>query len=123
MSLKLYHNCEQLPVRPFFKIFETGDLSHLLSEPKKRITKKDAEVLNDAWENIMQEYETLTKDNTYSMQMRITNNNIQRLNRIVGIRSALILVACGHPKGVEFLEYWGVEMKDDSVEEISKVRL
>lgn len=120
--MKLYNDCESLPVRPFFKIFETGDLRHLMSEPKKRLSVKDISLLNDTWEAIMVEYEGLTNDSTYSMSMKVTNYNMQRLNRIAGIKAALILLACDRDEGKEYLEYWGIDIGKGNVEDITRIR-
>ena len=99
--MNLYHNCEELPVRPFFKIFETGELKHLLSVPKKRITASEADKLNVTWENIMSEYEELTKDRAYSNSITVSNNRTRKINRLIGIKAAMILLSQHEEEGKE----------------------
>lgn len=116
-----YLSCEELPVRAFFRIFETGDLRHLLIDDM-RLSKKNIDTLTKSWEGIISEYEELTKDSAYSSHMAISNDRMRKINRILGIKGALMLFSLNAEKGREALSFWKIKAGEPTEAEILRIR-
>jgi len=65
--LKLYKNCEELPLRNFFKIISTGDFKYLYKVRNyDRLKSINTEALSMLWGDVILEYADLSNDKNIS---------------------------------------------------------
>ena len=61
--LKLYRNCEELPLRNFFKVISTGDYKYLYkTKNHNRLKTDNTEALSMLWGEIILEYGSINDD-------------------------------------------------------------
>lgn len=99
---KVYRSCSELPVRVFFRILETGDVSPLCYQGKTT-------GLDQIWERIVQEYEALTDAQDYTQHLNSKNRDLLKVNRITALVTLYYLMAY-EPDGdyKEYLRVWNV---------------
>lgn len=112
---RYYKDCSELPVKVFFKILETRDISLLCYRGK-------AKNLDVVWDKILDEYEKLTDSKEYTNQLNEANAEVNRVLRINGLINLYYLMTYD-PDGdyTENLKFWGVggSTKEDVKSEIS----
>ncbi len=89
---------------------------------KQRPSRKDVIGLHKAWEGIIAEYEELTRENAYSNHMAISNDRQRKINRVIGIKAALMLFTINEQKGREALIFWNIKAGELTDEEVTRIR-
>lgn len=92
-------------MRVFYQILETKNLSLLVESGKTN------ENLISVWDSIMREYQSLTKREDYSMNIRKTLSDVLKHNRLNGLISCYHLMRYGI-NCREQLKHWGVEAQN-----------
>jgi hypothetical protein len=85
--LEYYKTCEELPLKIFFKVAESGSFKYLL---KKESAKIDLNELQDAWEDIIIEYGRLDRNLAVTNAVEKSNQVIIYAAQYLEVRAMLI---------------------------------
>lgn len=104
----MFENLSELPIINFFRIIETGDLTHL----SKNNIVDNADKAASHWEKLMFEFEALTGTGDYRMQLREDSEDTKSVNRVNALISLYYLNTLGGYDISGDLKYWNVSGKD-----------
>lgn len=110
---------ETIKAKKFFKVLEENDLKHIL---KRYVINYDQSRLLDAYEKIMNQYETGLNDNSYTNKMRLVNDNLRKENQITALVICFELFKLDPKLAIEELKYFGVNLKDNTFESLIELR-
>lgn len=117
-----YRSCKKLPAILFFDtVIADNDLRGLLmcdELPENYNTKYLEPVLLQ----IQEEYDNLTKRNDFKNGLDSQSEDYEQINRFIGIRAAFRLMVMGEKVALEYLKFWGYDIKDMSIKSITRVR-
>jgi hypothetical protein len=107
---RLYEDCTELPITVFYRIVESGDLSHLTIDGQ--FTEEELQL---RWDAIVREFEALTGKVTLQVQLQKNANDLAAVNRMNGL-IALYYTIVYNGGGIEQdAEYWGVKPSREAV--------
>ena len=114
-KLKIIDTCDRLLIKWFFKILETSEYRYLIElddyDQLPDITEKEFELLESAWDKITEEYDKLTGQFDFYESLMLINDDIKDVNKIQGLKSALLIIDINLKLAKETFEYFGVDTK------------
>lgn len=119
-SLERYDHPDNLPAERFFKILESNDLRYLLKVKKlPEYTPADLEFI---WENIIKEYERITKDNSFTNRLQDLLDDAREINSLIRLRALFSLMRMGEESILEDLKEYGFNFSVINPDNTNKVR-
>lgn len=94
----LYKSLNQLPVKIFYEILETGNLELLGKANQKELTK--------LWSELIEEYWRLTDPINYKRRLSQSTQIIMWQNEINVLFGALVLADLGDKRGIDAMRYF-----------------
>lgn len=82
--MRYYTKCEHLPLRVFFEVVNTGDLSHLYVGKKQKTDN-----IEDVWDDLQDEFGRLSTESSYSNYLDKANKVNQLKNTYMHIKFML----------------------------------
>lgn len=120
-TIRPHQSCRTLPFKKYWHAIETGDLRHILDNDTLP-EYYDISVLQNAWDIIMSEYETISGTFEYSSHIRNVNIRYSRINNLNIMKGAYLLMKLGSEKSIEYLKAIGIKVDKVSVENINYLR-
>lgn len=101
----------------FFKVLETGDVRYILKWDKfPELPDYDQELLRPFWDKIIDEYDKLTGEYFFNEQLLYLKDDLREVNIFNCLRAAYSLFSFDPEKSKETFEYFGIKLKDTSLE-------
>jgi len=107
---RLYEDCTELPITVFYRIAESGDLSHLTIEGQ--FTEEELQL---RWDAIVREFEALTGKVTLQVQLQKNANDLAAVNRMNGLIALYYTIVYNGVDVEPDAEYWGVKPSREAV--------
>ena len=111
MIIELYDTADEINIRTFYKIMETGNLL-LLAKDQAQVKESDKEILNEVWLNLLDFYYGSTNKQSWENFLRNYRNVIKIQNEIIGSSAALELCKLFDQRGYEHLKKFGINSED-----------
>ena len=107
----------------FFKVLDTGDLRYILLYDKlPELPEYEIDIIIPAWDIIIDEYEKLTNDSSFSYRNKEVNYEAADHNRLMAIKAAFYLMEYEPEAAVEWLKYWKIKVPDTSVKSMMFIK-
>lgn len=120
-TVKPFRTCRELPFRKYWYVIESGDFRHIL-DCKDLPEYYAAEVLQNTWDDLMEEYEALTGTSDYTATLRKANFRAKKKNDLNILQGAYLLMKMGNPESLVFLKAAGIVYADVSAKSLKALR-
>jgi len=89
---RMYKTCRELPLWNFVEISETGDLKYLLESNNEKASNA---LLKETYDNILDEYYRLSKDDKFNKRNKLKHEIIYFTNKVDGLCSLYNILVVG----------------------------